>query len=263
MRKIEDRKFSVAGREFQSRLIVGTGKYANFQIMREAILASGAELVTVAIRRVNFDNPQENLINYLPLDKVELLPNTAGCYTAEEAIRVARLARELCDTNLIKLEVIGDQRTLLPDVAATIEATKVLVSEGFIVMPYTNDDPVAAMKLLDAGASCVMPLASPIGSGQGFVDFTGIELLMELIPDDVPLIVDAGIGVPSDASQAMELGADAVLVNTAIAKAHNPVLMAEAIRLGVEAGRKAFLAGRIPKLKYASASSPIEGRVGT
>ncbi len=263
MRSKEDRSFAIAGKVFKSRLILGTGKYANFQIMREAIEASGTELVTVAIRRVNFENPQENLINYLPLDKVELLPNTAGCYTAEEAIRVARLASELCDTNLIKLEVIGHEKTLLPDILATIEATKILAKEGFIVMPYTNSDPVAAMKLLEAGAACVMPLASPIGSGQGFLDFTSIELLMEIIPSDVPLIVDAGIGVPSDASQAMELGADAVLVNTAIAKAQNPVLMAEAIKLGVEAGRKAFLAGRIPKVRYASASSPLEGRVGS
>ena len=231
--------------------------------MREAILASETEMVTVAVRRVNFDNPKENLINYLPLDKIELLPNTAGCYSVEEAVRVARLARSLCDTNLIKLEVIGHEKTLLPDVAGTVEATKILVKEGFIVMPYTNDDPVTALKLMDAGAVCVMPLASPIGSGQGFLDFTGIELLLEFLPEDVPLIVDAGIGVPSDASQAMELGSDAVLVNTAIAKAQDPVLMAKAMALGVEAGRKAFLAGRIPKLRYASASSPAEGRVGT
>jgi len=263
MRSRIDRPFRIAGREFKSRLIVGTGKYENFEVMREAILASETEMVTVAVRRVNFDNPKENLINYLPLDKIELLPNTAGCYTVEEAVRVARLARNLCDTNLIKLEVIGHEKTLLPDVAGTIEATKILVNEGFIVMPYTNDDPVTALKLLDAGAVCVMPLASPIGSGQGFLDFTGIELLLEFLPEDVPLIVDAGIGVPSDASQAMELGADAVLVNTAIAKAQDPVLMAKAMKLGVEAGRMGFLAGRIPKLKYASASSPVEGRVGT
>ncbi len=262
MRPIKDRAFSIAGKQFKSRLILGTGKYASFELMRDAVEASGCELVTVAVRRVNFDNPHENLINYLPLDKIELLPNTAGCYTLEEALRVARLARELCDTNLIKLEVIGDERTLLPDVCATVEATRILAKEGFIVMPYTNDDPITAMKLIEAGASCVMPLASPIGSGQGFVDFAGIELLLELLPEDVPLIVDAGIGVPSDASQALELGADAVLINTAIAKAKDPVLMAEAMRFGVEAGRKAFLAGRIEKRKFASASSPMEGRVG-
>ena len=245
---------------FPSRLIVGTGKYANFALMRDAIEASGAQLVTVAVRRINLDRPhEESLLDYLDRSRITLLPNTAGCYTADEAIRTAALGREAGLSNLVKLEVIGDQKTLLPDTEALLQATRVLVKDGFIVMPYANDDPVMAKKLEDAGAACVMPLAAPIGSGQGVVNPLNVRFILEAV--SIPVIVDAGVGTASDASIVMELGADGVLMNTAIAGAQDPVKMARAMRLAVEAGRLAYEAGRIPKKPYASASSPPEGVV--
>jgi thiazole synthase len=226
--------------------------------MREAIEASGSQMVTVAVRRINLDRPdEESLFNHLDRSRITILPNTAGCFTAEDAIRVARLGREAGLSNLVKLEVIGDQQTLLPDTEALLEATRVLVDEGFVVMPYTNDDPVMAKKLEDAGAACVMPLAAPIGSGQGIVNPLNIRFILEAV--SVPVIVDAGVGTASDAAVAMELGADGVLMNTAIACAKDPVKMAQAMRLAVEAGRLAYEAGRIAKKPYASASSPAEG----
>ena len=244
----------------RSRLIVGTGKYATLPLMREAIAASGADMVTVAVRRLNLDDrKQENILDYLDRSTITLLPNTAGCYTAEDAIRVARLGREAGLSNLVKLEVLGDQQTLLPDTEALLAATKVLVKEGFVVMPYTNDDPIMAKKLEDAGAACVMPLAAPIGSGQGILNPLTIRFILERIA--VPVIVDAGVGTASDAAVAMELGADGILMNTAIASATDPVKMARAMRLAVDAGRLAFEAGRMPKRDYASASSPLQGRV--
>ena len=254
------RVLRVGPHTFRSRLILGTGKYATAALMREAIAASGAELVTVAIRRLNLDRPGEpSLLDELDRSRITLLPNTAACYTAEDAIRTARLARELGLSNLIKLEVIGDPKTLLPDTEALLEATRVLVKEGFVVMPYTNDDPVVAKKLEEAGAACVMPLAASIGSGQGILNPLSIRLLLEAA--SVPVIVDAGVGTASDAAVAMELGADGVLMNTAIAGAADCVKMARAMRLAVEAGRLAYEAGRIPKKPYASASSPVEGLV--
>jgi len=243
-----------------SRLIVGTGKYASFDLMREAINASGADMVTVAVRRLNLDSPKEpSLLDSLDRSRIKLLPNTAACYTADEAIRTARLGRELGLSNLVKLEVIGHPRTLLPDTEALLIATRILVKDGFIVMPYTNDDAIMAKKLQDAGASCVMPLAAPIGSGQGILNPLNISLLMEAV--SIPVIVDAGVGTASDAAVAMELGADGVLMNTAIACAKDPVKMAEAMRLAVEAGRLAYESGRIAKKPYASASSPAEGLI--
>jgi thiazole synthase len=241
-----------------SRLIVGTGKYASPEIMREAIEASGADMVTVAVRRLNLARPGEpGLLDGLDRSRITLLPNTAGCYTAEEAVRTARLGREAGLSNLVKLEVIGDQKTLLPDTEALLEATRILVKEGFVVMPYTNDDPIAAKKLEQAGAACVMPLAAPIGSGQGITNPLTLRFILEAV--SVPVIVDAGVGTASDAAVAMELGADGVLMNTAIAGAQDPVKMARAMRLAVEAGRLAYEAGRIPRKPYASASSPAEG----
>ncbi len=257
---IQEGGLRIGDRVYRSRLIVGTGKYQTFQIMKEAIEVSGAEIVTVAVRRINLDDPtKESLLDHIDRQKYTLLPNTAGCYTAEEAIRVARLAREIGLSNLVKLEVIGDQQTLLPDTMALLEATKILVKEGFIVMPYTNDDPIMAKRLEDAGAICVMPLAAPIGSGQGILNRINIEFIKEAVK--VPVIVDAGVGTASDAAVAMELGADGVLMNTAIAGARNPVKMARAMRLAVEAGRLAWEAGRIPKRRYATASSPSEGKL--
>ena len=242
----------------RSRLIIGTGKYATFPLMREAVEVSGADVVTVAVRRINLDRPAEHsLLDFLDRDRITLLPNTAGCFTAEEAIRTARLGREAGLSHLVKLEVIGDQRTLLPDTEALLDATRVLVKEGFVVMPYTNDDPIMAKKLEDAGAACVMPLAAPIGSGQGIVDPLSIRFILDAV--SVPVIIDAGVGTASDAAVAMELGADGVLMNTAIACAQDPVKMARAMRLAVEAGRLAYEAGRIPKKPYASASSPSAG----
>ncbi len=252
--------FIIAGREFHSRLIVGTGKYKSFQETARALEASGADMVTVAVRRVNLDRSKESLLDYLDPKKYFLLPNTAGCYTADEAIRAARLGREVGLSDWVKLEVIGDQPTLYPDIQATLEATRVLVKEGFTVLPYTSDDVVFAKRLLDAGASAVMPLGAPIGSGLGIQNAANIRILREVITG-VPLILDAGVGTASDAAIAMELGADAVLMNTGIAAAQDPVLMAEAMKHGVLAGRQAYLAGRMPRKLYATASSPLEGVV--
>ena len=251
----------IAGRAFQSRLIVGTGKYRSFQEMARAHVASGADIVTVAVRRVNLtDRTKESLLDYIDREKIFILPNTAGCYTADEAIRTARLGREVGLSNWVKLEVIGDQQTLFPDTQQLVEATRVLVKEGFVVLPYTNDDLIAARKLIDAGAAAVMPLAAPIGSGLGIQNPSNLRILRERITE-VPLIVDAGVGTASDAAEAMELGADAILMNTAIAEAQDAVLMAEAMRDATIAGRKAYLAGRMPKRLYAAASSPVTGVV--
>ena len=256
-----DTSFVIAGRTFQSRLIVGTGKYPSHQVMRDCHAASGADMVTVAVRRVNIaDRSRESLLDYVDTNRIFILPNTAGCYTAEEAIRTARLGREAGLSHWVKLEVIGDERTLFPDNEALIEATRILVSEGFVVLPYTNDDPVACRKLEEAGASAVMPLGAPIGSGLGIQNANNLRIIREFAK--VPVIVDAGVGTASDAALAMELGADGVLMNTAIAGAQYPVQMAEAMRHAVVAGRQAFLAGRIPKKMYATASSPVEGMVG-
>jgi thiazole synthase len=248
----------IAGKAFQSRLIVGTGKYKDGAETQRAIEASGAEMVTVAVRRVNLDRSKESLLDFIDPRRYFLLPNTAGCHTADEAIRAARLGREVGLSDWVKIEVIGDQSTLYPDVLATVEATRILVKEGFTVLPYTSDDIVVAKRLIDAGAAAVMPLAAPIGSGLGIQNATSLRILRELITD-VPLIVDAGVGTASDAAFAMELGADAVLMNSGIANADNPVLMAEAMQHAVLAGRQAFLAGRMPRKLYATASSPLEG----
>ncbi len=250
----------IAGRAFRSRLIVGTGKYKSGQETARALEASGAEMVTVAVRRVNLDRSKESLLDFIDPQKYFLLPNTAGCYTADEAIRTARLAREVGLSDWVKVEVIGDQATLYPDVAATIEATRVLAKEGFTVLPYTSDDIVVAKRLVDAGASAVMPLGAPIGSGMGIQNQANLRILRELITG-VPLIVDAGVGIASDAAIAMELGYDGVLMNTGIAAAQEPVLMADAMKHAVVAGRNAYLAGRMPKTLYATASSPLEGVV--
>ena len=252
----------IADREFASRLIVGTGKYRTFEEMRRCHLVSGTSMVTVAVRRVNLhDRSKESLIDYIDREKTFLLPNTAACYTADEAVRTARLAREVGMSNWIKLEVIGDPDTLYPDTEGLLAATRTLVREGFVVLPYTSDDLIVARKLIDAGASAVMPLAAPIGSGLGVQNPAALRILREKI-DTVPLIVDAGVGTASDAALAMELGADGVLMNTAIALADEPVKMAEAMKLAVEAGRLAYGAGRMPRRLYASASSPLEGIVG-
>ena len=252
---------SIAGREFQSRLFVGTGKYRSFPEMARCHEASGAEAVTVAVRRVNLtDRSQESMLDYIDRSRFFLLPNTAGCYTADEAVRAARLAREVGLSNWVKLEVIGDPRTLFPDNQGLLEATRTLVKEGFVVLPYTNDDLVNARRLIEAGAAAVMPLGAPIGSGLGIQNLTNLRILRELITE-VPLIVDAGVGTASDAAIAMELGYDGVLMNTAIAGAEDPVEMATAMKLAVQAGRSAFLAGRMPKQLYASASSPMTGVV--
>ncbi len=251
----------IAGRTFRSRLIVGTGKYPSHAVMAQAHKASGADMVTVAVRRVNIsDRTQESLLDHIDTSAIFLLPNTAGCYTADEAVRTARLGREAGLSNWVKLEVIGDERTLFPDNQALIEATRTLVKEGFVVLPYTSDDLVVCRKLVDAGAAAVMPLGAPIGSGLGIQNPNNIRIIREFI--QVPLIVDAGVGTASDAALAMELGADGVLMNTAIAGASDPVAMAEAMRLAVQAGRLAWTAGRIPRKAYATASSPVEGMVG-
>src|SRR6202522_3560146 len=250
----------IAGKAFQSRLIVGTGKYKDGAEAQAAIEASGAEMVAVAVRRLNLDRTRESLLDYIDPERYFLLPNTAGCYTADEAIRAARLGREVGLSDWVKIEVIGDQATLYPDVQATLEATRVLVSEGFTVLPYTSDDIVFAHRLIDAGAAAVMPLGAPIGSGMGIQNQAHIRILREMITA-VPLIVDAGVGMASDAALAMELGADAVLMNTGIANAQDPVLMAEAMHHGVIAGRQAYLAGRMVRKLYATASSPLEGVV--
>src|SRR5437762_3758908 len=250
--------FLVAGREFRSRLIVGTGKYKSGQETARAIEASGAEMVTVAVRRVNLDRSKESLLDFIDPGRYFLLPNTAGCYTAEDAIRAARLGREVGLSDWVKVEVIGDERTLYPDVQATIEATRVLAKAGFSVLPYTNDDVVAAKRPLDAGASAIMPLGAPIGSGMGIQNSANLRILREMI-SGVPLIVDAGVGTASDAAIAMELCAEGVLMISGISHAQEPVLMAEAMRHAVIAGRAAYLAGRMPKKLYATASSPLEG----
>ncbi len=253
---------TIAGREFHSRLIVGTGKYRSFPEMARCHAASGAEMVTVAVRRVNLtDKSKESLLDYIDRSKLFILPNTAACYTADDAIRTAHLAREVGLSNWIKLEVIGDQKTLFPDNEGLLEATRTLVKDGFVVLPYTNDDVVNARKLVDAGAAAVMPLAAPIGSGLGIQNVTNLRILREVITS-VPLIVDAGVGTASDAAIAMELGADGVLMNTAIAEAEDAEKMARAMKLAVESGRLAYESGRMPKRLYASASSPLAGVVG-
>ena len=251
----------IADREFRSRLIIGTGKYKSFQEMAAAHEASGAEMVTVAVRRVNLtDRSKESLLDYIDRKKFFILPNTAGCYSAEEAIRTARLAREVGLSNWIKLEVIGDEKTLFPDNSELVRATETLVKEGFVVLPYTNDDLIAARRLVDAGAAAVMPLGAPIGSGLGIQNPANIRILREMI-DTVPLILDAGVGTASDATIAMELGADAVLMNTGVAGAQDSVLMAQAMKHAVLAGRQAYRAGRMQKKLYAAASSPLAGVV--
>jgi len=253
----------IADRQFNSRLIVGTGKYRSFQEMARCHAASGAEVVTVAVRRVNLtDKSKESLLDYIDRSRMFILPNTAGCYNADEAIRAARLGREVGLSNWVKLEVIGDQKTLFPDNEGLLEATRVLVKEGFVVLPYTNDDLVNARKLIDAGAAAVMPLGAPIGSGLGIQNTTNLRIMRENITE-VPLIVDAGVGTASDAAIAMELGFEGVLMNTAIAEAEDSEKMAEAMKLAVEAGRLAHLAGRMPKKLYASASSPLSGVIGS
>jgi thiazole synthase len=252
-----DTNLVIGGKEFTSRLIVGTGKYSTLPIMRDAHEASGAEIVTIAVRRVSLPGTGESILDYIDTKRFTLLPNTAGCYTADEAIRTCYLAREAGLGEMVKLEVIGDQRTLFPDVEGLLEATKTLAREGFTVMPYSNDDPVVAKKLQDAGAACVMPLGAPIGSGLGIRNPYNIKLILETVT--VPVIVDAGVGTASDAAIAMELGCDGVLMNTAIAGSQDAVSMARAMKLAVEAGRLAYKAGRIGKKLYATASSPLEG----
>ncbi len=251
----------IAGREFNSRLMVGTGKYADFQQMAQAIERSGAEIVTVAVRRVNItDRSKESLLDYLDLRNYTLLPNTAGCYTAEDAVRTCRLAREAGLSDFVKLEVLGDEKTLFPDNEQLLKAAKILVGEGFTVLPYTSDDPILCRKLEDLGCAAVMPLGAPIGSGLGICNPYTIRIIMETVK--VPVIVDAGVGTASDAAVAMELGCDGVLMNTGIAGARDPLAMAEAMNLAVRAGRLAYLAGRIPRKLYATASSPLEGVIG-
>ena len=251
----------IAGREFSSRLIVGTGKYPSHEVMQAAHVASGTAMVTVAVRRVDLNaTGSASLLSWIDQSRIFLLPNTAGCYTADDAMRTARLAREAGLSNWIKLEVIGDERTLFPDNEALLVATRQLVKEGFVVLPYTNDDPIACRKLEEAGAAAVMPLGAPIGSGLGIQNPNNLLIIKEQAK--VPIIVDAGVGTASDAAVAMELGADGVLMNTAIAGAADPATMAAAMQHAVEAGRLAFLAGRIPKRRYASASSPVDGLIG-
>jgi thiazole synthase len=247
----------LGGRSFHSRLFVGTGKYASFALMKEALEKSQAEIVTVAVRRVNLDRSTESLLDYIDTRRFMLLPNTAGCYTADDAVRTAYLGREAGLSDWVKLEVIGNEKTLFPDTEALLAATRILVKDGFTVLPYTNDDPIMARKLQDAGAAAVMPLGAPIGSGMGIQNPANTRIILESVT--VPVIVDAGVGTASDASIAMELGCDAVLMNTGIAGAEDAVAMAEAMRLAVQAGRIAYRAGRIAKKLYASASSPLQG----
>lgn len=256
-----EKLLKLADKSYRSRLIVGTGKYKDFRETQRAIEISGAEIVTVAVRRVNITDPnKENLLEYLDPKKYTILPNTAGCYTADDAVRTCRLAREAGVGNMVKLEVIGDEKTLFPDIPATLEAARTLIKEGFVVLPYVTDDPVTAKKLQEMGCAAVMPLAAPIGSGLGIRNPYNIRIILEQAT--VPVIVDAGVGTASDAAIAMEMGCDGVLMNTAIAGARDPILMAEAMKLAVEAGRKAFLAGRMPKKLYATASSPLDGILG-
>lgn len=257
---MEDRPLIINGKTYSSRLIVGTGKYPSFEIMRKALEESQAAMVTVAVRRVDLkDRSQKSFYNFLPKG-MEILPNTAGCYNAEEAIRAAHLSREVCGTHLIKLEVLGDPRTLLPDAEALLLAVRALVKEKFIVLPYTNDDPILAKKLEDSGAAAVMPLAAPIGSGRGIQNKLNIQFILERVKS-IPVIVDAGVGAASDAVIAMELGVDGILMNTAIAQAKDPVKMAKAMKMAVECGRAAFLAGRMAMKDYAVASSPETGKI--
>lgn len=255
---LADDPLVLGGRNFTSRLIVGTGKYASFPLMKQALDISGAEIVTVAVRRINIhDRSAESLLDYIDTGRLMILPNTAGCYTAEDAIRTANLGREAGLSDWVKLEVIGDEKTLFPDTEALLEATRALVKDGFVVLPYTNDDPIMARKLQDAGAAAVMPLGAPIGSGMGIQNPANIRIIMETV--SIPVIVDAGVGTASDAAIAMELGCDAVLMNTGIAGARDAMGMAEAMKLAVQAGRLAHKAGRIPKKLYATASSPLQG----
>lgn len=255
-----DDGFEVAGQRFASRLLVGTGKYKDFAETKAAIEASGADIVTVAVRRVNLTKAGEpNLQDYLDPKRYTFLPNTAGCYTADEAVRTLRLAREAGDWKLVKLEVIGDQKTLYPDMVETLKAAEVLVKEGFDVMAYTTDDPIIAKKLEELGCCAIMPLAAPIGSGLGMQNKLNIEFILE--QSNVPVLVDAGVGVPSHAAEVMEMGCAGVLMNTAIAEAGDPILMAKAMKLAVEAGRMGYLSGRMPSRKYASASSPMAGKI--
>ena len=257
-----DEPLILGGRAFGSRLIVGTGKYKDFAETKAAIEASGAEIVTVALRRINIIDPdKENLLDYISPERYQILPNTAGCYTADDAIRVLRLAREAGISDLVKLEVIGDERTLFPDNDETVKAAKILVDEGFTVLPYCSDDPVVCKKLEDAGCHAVMPLAAPIGSGLGICNERNLEIIVG--QSSVPVIVDAGVGTASDATKAMEFGVAGILMNTAIAGADDPVRMARAMKAAVDAGRQAFLAGRIPKKLFATASSPVEGVIGS
>jgi thiazole synthase len=257
---IKDQPFVLAGRSFNSRLIIGTGKYRDFAETKAALEESGAEIVTVAVRRVNITDPnKENLLDFIDPRRYQILPNTAGCYTVEEAVRTCRLAREAGVGDMVKLEVIGDQATLFPDVPATIEAAKILIKEGFKVLPYITDDPVACLKLAEIGCAAVMPLAAPIGSGMGIRNPYNLRIILEQAR--VPVIVDAGVGTASDASEAMELGCDGLLINSAIAGAKDPLAMARSMRLAVEAGRLAYLAGRIETKLYATASSPLTGLI--
>jgi thiazole synthase len=257
---VKDQPFTLAGRQFNSRLIIGTGKYRDFAETRAALEASGAEIVTVAVRRVNITDPtKENLLDYIDPKRYQILPNTAGCYTVEEAVRTCRLAREAGVGDMVKLEVIGDQATLFPDVPATIEAAKILVKEGFKVLPYITDDPVACLRLAEIGCAAVMPLAAPIGSGMGIRNPFNLRIILEQAR--LPVIVDAGVGTASDASEAMELGCDGLLINSAIASAKDPIAMAHAMKLAIEAGRLAYLSGRIEPKLYATASSPLSGLI--
>jgi len=257
---VKDKAFVLAGSSFNSRLIIGTGKYRDFAETKAALEESGAEIVTVAVRRVNITDPnKENLLDYIDARRYQILPNTAGCYTVEEAVRTCRLAREAGVGDMVKLEVIGDQATLFPDVPATIEAAKILVKEGFKVLPYITDDPVACLRLAELGCAAVMPLAAPIGSGMGIRNPYNLRIILEQAR--VPVIVDAGVGTASDASEAMELGCDGLLINSAIAGAKDPLAMARAMKLAVEAGRLAYLAGRIETKLYATASSPLTGLI--
>lgn len=256
--KTPDDFFEIAGKKFQSRLLVGTGKYKSFEETAEAIKASGAEIVTVAVRRVNISKPGEPMLqDFLDPKKYTYLPNTAGCYTADEAVRTLRLARAAGGWDLVKLEVLAEEKTLYPKVVETLKAAEMLIKEGFKVMVYTNDDPIIAKELENIGCCAIMPLAAPIGSGLGIQNPLNIRLIIE--QSKVPVLVDAGVGTASDAAIAMELGCDGILMNTAIAKAQNPILMAKAMKLAVESGRMAFLAGRMEKQQYASASSPKSG----
>ena len=253
-----DEPLVIAGKRFTSRLLIGTGKYPSFEVMKQCHEASGAELVTVAVRRLDLKaEGTASILHWIDTSRITLLPNTALCFTAEDAVRTCRLARELGMSNWVKLEVLGDEKTLFPDVEATLAAARTLVKEGFVVLPYTTDDLIIARKLEDAGCAAVMPLAAPIGSGLGIRNPHNLRLLREVVK--VPVIVDAGVGTASDVAVAMELGCDAVLLNTAVAGAKDPVRMARAMKLGVEAGREAFLAGRIARKAYGSASSPLDG----